>query len=298
MEYSFNVEHANNYGVNQAIILKNLIFWIQKNIANSQHYHDERTWSYNSIRAFKTLFPFWTERQINICLNKLIKANVLKTGNYNKIGYDRTLWYAFVKEEDFIDKAILHKRQMDFTEKSNRITVNVKPIPYLNPDKNHIKNIKTGKPGPCQTFSCGKARSEEGAEPDDRPGAKGFRLITRAAAICEEAQKGSLMKAITEKQHKAFIRLVYLYEEDLILEVFKDRVETLQEGEGWQQILEAYSEDGESGYPEEPGSDKSLLLCTDPGEMVDAAFAKNNGFPSLRAAVGLAELPEEGASGE
>ena len=35
MEYSFNIEHAKEYGVEEAIFLKNLIHWIRKNKANN-----------------------------------------------------------------------------------------------------------------------------------------------------------------------------------------------------------------------------------------------------------------------
>lgn len=143
MEYSFNVKHAEKYGVNQAIMLKHIIYWIEKNIANNKHYHDGWTWTYNSIKAFGILFPFWTERQINLCLNKLINVGILKTGNYNKNGYDRTLWYAFLIEDDFIDSSILQKRKMEFTEKKNPNTKNVKPIPdnkpNNKPDKERLK---------------------------------------------------------------------------------------------------------------------------------------------------------------
>ncbi len=134
MEYSFNVEHAKKYGVNQAIMIKNIAFWVTTNAANDKHYHDGRTWTYNSIEAFGKLFQFWTKRQINLCLNKLIVADVLKTGNYNKVKYDRTLWYAFSVEDDFIDSTILQKRKMDITEKSNPITQKVQPIPDTKPD--------------------------------------------------------------------------------------------------------------------------------------------------------------------
>ncbi len=64
MEHSFDIEHAKKYGVDVAIVLKNLQFWIMKNKANNRHFYEGRTWTYNSVKAFAELFPYWTERQI------------------------------------------------------------------------------------------------------------------------------------------------------------------------------------------------------------------------------------------
>ena len=53
--YSFNKEHAKKYGVSEAIVIKNLQFWISKNMANNYSCHDGRTWTYNTISAFQEL---------------------------------------------------------------------------------------------------------------------------------------------------------------------------------------------------------------------------------------------------
>ena len=52
MDYSFDIEVAQQYGVNEAIMIKNLQFWIMKNKANGKHFHDGHTWTYNSVAAF------------------------------------------------------------------------------------------------------------------------------------------------------------------------------------------------------------------------------------------------------
>jgi len=132
MEYSFNVSHAMKYGVEESIVLKNLIFWIIKNKANNKNINDGRTWTYNSVTAFKLLFPFWSSRQINRILKSLIKQGVIITGNYNKVAYDRTLWYAIK------DESILLNGEMESTEWSNQIDQNGKPIPDINTDRKQI----------------------------------------------------------------------------------------------------------------------------------------------------------------
>ena len=50
-EYHFNVELAQRHGVNGAIFLHAMAFWIAKNQANGRHFHKGRTWTYNSLEA-------------------------------------------------------------------------------------------------------------------------------------------------------------------------------------------------------------------------------------------------------
>ena len=40
MNYILNVEVAVKYGVDEAIMLENIVFWIRKNQANNKHFYD------------------------------------------------------------------------------------------------------------------------------------------------------------------------------------------------------------------------------------------------------------------
>lgn len=102
MDYSFSVEHAKKYGVDEAIFLNNLAFWIGKNKANDKHLYDGRTWSYNSARAFTRIFPFWNEKQIYRLIDKLAAMGVILKGNFSENKKDRTLWLAFANEREFL----------------------------------------------------------------------------------------------------------------------------------------------------------------------------------------------------
>lgn len=93
MQHSFDVSVATELGIPEAILLNNLWFWIKRNEANEQGFHDGRYWTYNTVKAFLTLFPYLTEKQIRTALNHLKKQGMILTGNYNENKYDRTLWY-------------------------------------------------------------------------------------------------------------------------------------------------------------------------------------------------------------
>ena len=98
MEHSFDIKIAKEYGIEEAIILKNIYFWIQKNTANEKHFYDGKYWTYNSKKAFSELFPYMTENKIRYALDNLKKNGLIETGNYNESSYDRTLWYTLTEK--------------------------------------------------------------------------------------------------------------------------------------------------------------------------------------------------------
>ena len=96
---------AERYGVNEAIFIENLRFWILKNKANKRHFYDGRYWTYNSAKAFTELFPYWSKQQVERIIHKLKSAGVLLIGHYSPNTYDRTNFYAFSDEMDSLFKA-------------------------------------------------------------------------------------------------------------------------------------------------------------------------------------------------
>lgn len=94
MEYGFNIELAQKLGLNEAIMIRYFMFWIDKNKANERNFYDGRYWTYNTLASFGEIFPFWSKDQIRYTLKKLSEKNILITGNYNKNPYDKTLWYS------------------------------------------------------------------------------------------------------------------------------------------------------------------------------------------------------------
>lgn len=94
----FRLDDAAKYGLTEAVMLQNFRHWIGHNQANGKHQHDGKTWTYNSVKAFGTMFPYLTTNQIRRCIESLITQGVLVRGNYNESAYDKTSWFAFSSE--------------------------------------------------------------------------------------------------------------------------------------------------------------------------------------------------------
>ena len=110
MIHFFSDEVALEVGINGAIILNHLHYWVKKNADNEMNYHDGYFWTYNSIAAYKKQFPFWSDRTIYRLLRELEVNGYVKTSNYNQSAYDRTKWYTLTKKAvKLLEPTIVHE---------------------------------------------------------------------------------------------------------------------------------------------------------------------------------------------
>jgi hypothetical protein len=105
--HSFDIDHAKEYGVEEAIAIHSLQWWIEKNRADGKFRHEERWWVRLGARASGELFPYWSQRQIERVFRSLLDQGVTRAAaiaeeEFNGTAYDRTLWYAFEHEERFL----------------------------------------------------------------------------------------------------------------------------------------------------------------------------------------------------
>lgn len=146
MFHMFDTEIATRYGVNAAVLFQNIAFWCNHSRANGTNYHDGLYWTYNSVKAFQELFPYLGKSQISSALQKLLDEGLIVKGNYNKVAYDRTAWYAVTELGDTMFRkpinANVENQQMDLSKIGNGNSENREPIPYINPDKKQDINTK------------------------------------------------------------------------------------------------------------------------------------------------------------
>lgn len=150
LQYSFSVEYARKYGLNEAIMLHNFIYWININKANNNNFINGRYWTYNSSKAFQKLFPFWTQKQIEYTLSKMVDTGILIKDCFNEDKRDRTAWYTL--SDDFFSKCISEKKEMDTTNLGNDISEK-KEIIYITDKKQQIKNTNKNNINTASGFS-------------------------------------------------------------------------------------------------------------------------------------------------
>lgn len=131
--HAFNTNIAKEVGIECAVLLYNIEFWINKNRANNKHFYEGRYWTYNTTKAFAELFPYMSEKVIYNSLKKLIDKGYLLKGNFNQNTFDRTCWYALADKGE-ID---IPKEENPFSQTGNSISQNGKmEIPTRENDSN------------------------------------------------------------------------------------------------------------------------------------------------------------------
>ena len=133
----FTLSVAREYGLNEAVILQNLYFWVDKNATNHRHLHDGRYWTYNSAAAFAEQFPYFTKNQIQYTLKKLKEHGLILVGNYNKQAFDQTKWYALTDRAYELFGQV-NPAGREFPDGSENITNSISEISEM--DKGTLRN--------------------------------------------------------------------------------------------------------------------------------------------------------------
>lgn len=122
-EHHFCIEDAEKYGIEKAILLYNIDFWLKTNKANKKNKREfggkEYYWTFNSASSFKELFPYMKVSSISRWLKELEDNGALISGKFNKLGYDKTKWYT--TKDYVIEKSVSQNEQS--------IAQNEQPIP-------------------------------------------------------------------------------------------------------------------------------------------------------------------------
>lgn len=94
---------AKNIGLNEAIVLQQIHYWITHNMKNNKNFYDGKYWTYNSITKWQqNEFIFMSIRTVERVFKNLEQKGILIVGNYNKEKRDRTSWYSI--DYEVLDK--------------------------------------------------------------------------------------------------------------------------------------------------------------------------------------------------
>jgi len=80
-------------GLNEAIILQQVHYWVSQNEKAKRNFHDDHYWTFNSYPQWQKQFPFWSLATIRRTMASLERSGHLITGTYNRMAGDRSKWY-------------------------------------------------------------------------------------------------------------------------------------------------------------------------------------------------------------
>lgn len=189
--------------LDEAVILQQLHYWLQR----SSNKRDGRTWVYNSMSAWLNQFP-WVKSRTTLTrhFDKLKKLGLILTANYNRAGFDKTIWYSIdydkLKEftaefeakkskEDVSGQSIVHNLDNDCTESVQSNVQNLDNGAYQNCTTNTIdytettpenttENNMSGKPDESIPFKGIIEYLNEKTDNSYKPSAEGHKKFIRA----------------------------------------------------------------------------------------------------------------------
>jgi hypothetical protein len=103
---------AMTFGLNEAIVLQQLHYWLVINQKANKNYKEGKYWCFNSMQDWhENNFPFWSIDTIKRTFTNLRTIGLIETGNFNKTKFDKTVWYT-LNYPMFIDKCKLHQSEI------------------------------------------------------------------------------------------------------------------------------------------------------------------------------------------
>lgn len=205
MYHNFNIKLAERYGIEGALLLDCIYWWIHKNECNEEMIKEGRVWCYMSAKGFNKYFPYMSSQKIRRELLKLEEKGVIVIGNFNESAINQTLWYAFsdngMKELDALG--------FDFSKMKNGVFKN---------EKSEFNNKEINKE------DNNKNNSKELSKKADEDKAKQADLREKEANYNKYmANNYPLVQKMREPlTYEQFLKLCEHYERDAIYNVLTD----------------------------------------------------------------------------
>ncbi len=90
-----NAALAMEIGLNESVVLLQIEFLI----SISDNVHEDKHWTYQSLADLRDgYFPFWSTATISRSIKSLVERELIIVGNFNRVGFDRTQWFALNPE--------------------------------------------------------------------------------------------------------------------------------------------------------------------------------------------------------
>ena len=122
--HSFGVELATKYGIAEALLLSYFRYYIESAEKKQEpdKFHDGRYWTYASTRELARRFPYINRIKLLRAIQHLVDEKLIIKGNFNKLAWDKTSWYAFT------EKGL---QELEVVQNEPRVVQNEPTIPIL-----------------------------------------------------------------------------------------------------------------------------------------------------------------------
>ena len=132
---------ATTYGIPEAVMLNDIMYWEKHNRLNGRNFFNGRYWTYNTFKAFVEIYPYFSERTLKRAIQHLIDADLILVGNFDNDRFKHTNYYTLS------DKAMEY-----FSERPNRECQNgTIGSAKMTPSYNNISNIDSNNTGTNNT---------------------------------------------------------------------------------------------------------------------------------------------------
>lgn len=144
-------------GLNEAIVLQQIHYWIDINEKAKTNFYENRTWTFNTYEIWqKENFDFWSVRTLKRIFDSLFKKGILIKDNFNKKKYDRTMWVTidYDKLNDILNE-YESKLENEKEEKLQNVDISTKCQVVTLSNANKVSDCHYGE---CQIVTMESAK--------------------------------------------------------------------------------------------------------------------------------------------
>lgn len=99
-----NPELAARIGLNEAILLQQLHYWMKETTSGISH--DNRRWIYNTLDGWREQFPFMSESTIKRGFSSLKRMGIVLVEKLSEDKHDKTNYYSIVYESRYLSDEV------------------------------------------------------------------------------------------------------------------------------------------------------------------------------------------------
>ncbi|WP_052952141.1 hypothetical protein [Paraclostridium benzoelyticum] len=190
---------ANVLGLNEAIVVQQIHYWLNINEKAKINIYDDKVWTYNTYDVWqKENFTFWSVRTLKSIFKKLEDKGILIKGNYNKKKYDRTLWITldYNKLEELL---LQYENDTECNHNSGEnienVEISTKCKNYTMSDSNKVQHLHNGE---CNIFTMDSATSAPPIPKTTKDYTKTSISTTHKDAVVEKIEAPNTNKELIE----------------------------------------------------------------------------------------------------